>query len=87
MYNADGTVNEEAIKALSDELTAYVNSGGGIYHTRPNNTLSYKQCTWWAWGRGLQYIRALGLPLSTEQSWTCGIWGGCRLCEPGVLHQ
>lgn len=67
LYNADGTVNEQAIQALSDELTAYVNSGGGIYHTRPNNTLSYKQCTWWAWGRGLQYIRALGLPLSTEQ--------------------
>lgn len=74
LYNADGTVNEEAIKALNDELTAYVNSGGGIYHTRPNNTLSYKQCTWWAWGRGLQYIRALGLPLSTEQ-YRAGVHG------------
>lgn len=74
LYNADGTVNEEAIEALSDELTAYVNSGGGIYHTRPNNTLSYKQCTWWAWGRGLQYIRTLGLPLSTEQ-YRAGVHG------------
>ena len=74
LYNADGTVNKEAIAALEAELTTYVNSGGGIYHTRPNNTLSYKQCTWWAWGRGLQYIRALGLPISTEQ-YRAGVHG------------
>ena len=74
LYNPDGTVNKDAIQVLSDELTRYVESGGGIYHQRPNNTLSYKQCTWWAWGRGLQYIRALGLPISTEQ-YRAGVHG------------
>lgn len=67
LNNADGTVNEALINALEEELTAYVNAGGGTYHNVPLNTLQYKQCTWWAFGRGYQYVQSIGLPLTVTE--------------------
>lgn len=64
LNNADGTVNEELIEKLNQELTTYVESGGGTYHNVPLNTLQYKQCTWWAFGRGYQYVQSIGLALT-----------------------
>ncbi|MBR2895310.1 MAG: peptidoglycan DD-metalloendopeptidase family protein, partial [Oscillospiraceae bacterium] len=70
LYNQDGSVNEASIERLEEELTAYVNSGGGTYHNKPINTLSYLQCTWWVRGRGLQYLEhtgALGNTITVQQ--------------------
>lgn len=67
LNNPDGTVNEELIAELEKELTAYVNSGGGKYHKVPLNTLQYKQCTWWAFGRGFQYVESLGLSITVTE--------------------
>lgn len=67
LNKSDGSVDEALITALEQELTSYVQSGGGIYHNTPLNTLQYKQCTWWAFGRGFQYVQSLGLPITVDQ--------------------
>ena len=74
LNNADGTVNQEALKQLHDELNELV---GGLeagssypkgwynkntmpkspYFTSAWNPLQGLQCTWWAYGRGLQYVQ------------------------------
>lgn len=70
LNNPDGTVNMESLEALREELNTLVGlqPGGNYspssfdptgkmpYLTRPLNTLQPLQCTWWAYGRGLQYV-------------------------------
>lgn len=68
LYNADGTVNEEKIHQLQDQLSSIIGLSPGkysgysksscksAYHTEPINSLQGLQCTWWAWGRGYEYL-------------------------------
>lgn len=67
LNHADGTIDREAIAALDKQLTSYVNAGGGKYHTVPLNTLQYKQCTWWAFGRGFEYLQSINSPITNSQ--------------------
>jgi len=58
LYNADGSVNESAIAAL--ETSLYSEGINDAFHTPPTNGLERFQCTWWAYGRGLNYLVSNG---------------------------
>lgn len=67
LYNADGSVNKAKIQALSNELKAMIASGSDdMYHKPPLNALQRLQCTWWAYGRGLNYLQASGSPVAVS---------------------
>lgn len=57
LYNADGSVNQDAIVKLNELLNNEVEYRNGKFMTSDEgNTLSYKQCTWWANARASQFL-------------------------------
>lgn len=57
LYNADGSVNQDAIVKLNELLNNEVEYRNGKFMTsNEGNTLSYKQCTWWANARASQFL-------------------------------
>lgn len=65
LYNDDSSVNEASIKELHTKLMSMVDSHNeDEYHRPPMNNLERLQCTWWAYGRGLNYLISSGSSVS-----------------------
>ena len=79
LNNPDGTINHEAVQALSKQLTTFALRGGyrsSPYYVYPLNKLAYLQCTWWATGRGLERIAQTGTTTSDQFLYACHGNGG-----------
>ncbi|MCI8914764.1 MAG: peptidoglycan DD-metalloendopeptidase family protein, partial [Lawsonibacter sp.] len=63
LYNEDGSISAEKIAALEAQLKELANPGGSTgktsYYQKPLNTLQHLQCTWWAFGRGWEYLQTI----------------------------
>ena len=58
LYNADGSVNQDAIEKLNNLLNNEVENRSGKFMTiEEGNDLGYKQCTWWANARASQFLK------------------------------
>lgn len=88
LYNSDGTVNKESIKALEDQLTNIIgvpsrgtyygyskSMTSSPYHQLPINRLQGLQCTWWAWGRGYEYLCTIKNTTITKAQYAAAIRG------------
>ena len=88
LYNSDGTVNKQAISDLKTQLTKIIGvSGTGTfygysksncsspYHQMPINGLQGLQCTWWAWGRGYEYLCTVKNTTITKAQYAAAIRG------------
>ena len=89
LYNSDGTVNEAKIDDLEKQLTSIigVSKTGDIsgynksqtsspYHKAPINSLQGLQCTWWAWGRGYEYLCTIQNTTITKTQYAAIIGNG-----------
>ena len=57
LYNADGSVNQDAIDSLRTLLAEEVaNRSGKFMTSEEGNSLGYLQCTWWANARASQFL-------------------------------
>ena len=57
LYNADGSVNQDALDSLRTLLAEEVQNRSGKFMTsEEGNSLGYLQCTWWAYTRASQYL-------------------------------
>jgi len=88
LYNSDGTVNSEKIAALEKQLTQIIgvsktgtyssyskSQTSSAYHKSPINGLQGLQCTWWAWGRGYEYLCTIKNTTITKQQYANAIGG------------
>lgn len=63
ILNSDGTVNNTARDELKNSVNQANSSSTGLldkWHSKPLNTKSVGECTWWAYGRGWQFCEANG---------------------------
>lgn len=57
LYNADGSVNQDALDSLRSLLADEVaNRSGKFMTSEEGNSLGYLQCTWWANARASQFL-------------------------------
>lgn len=57
LYNADGSVNQDALDSLRSLLAEEVaNRSGKFMTSEEGNSLGYLQCTWWANARASQFL-------------------------------
>lgn len=57
LYNADGSVNQDALDSLRSLLAEEVaNRSGKFMTSEEGNSLGYLQCTWWAYTRASQFL-------------------------------
>lgn len=88
LYNSDGTVNAEKIKNLENQLTGIIgvsrkgevssyskSQTSSPYHKSPINSLQGLQCTWWAWGRGYEYLCTIQNTTITKEQYRNAIHG------------